>query len=119
LRKRWRAEAKSAIDAHLDRIRGQAEKEGLKEPKEVRRPDHYVWAARFQVGGEHVPSIVESTHVRRRDGYVSNLDERSVRLAIEHLLDQVGIDQRTERPGPKPPKTRRTSHASSHRVAEV
>jgi len=121
IRKRWYAEALAAIDSHLDRVRVQAEMEGLEEPKEVSRR-HYLWTVRFQVGGEHVPSIVETTERVRHcdDGKdrVVNVDERSVRFAIRDVLDQVGIDRRTERPGPKPPKARRTSRPS-HRVAEV
>ena len=99
IRKHLYAEAQAAVDAFLGRARKPAEIDRLKEPQEVRRPEHYAWAVRFQTGRDDVPTIASSTGTDVRDEII---DDRSVRYAIEAVLKVVGIDQRRERPGPKP-----------------
>jgi hypothetical protein len=80
----------AALAKRLDEIEVRViSKGGVKVPAK-REGQHFDWAARFQVGEEDVPTIVGT-----------QLNERVVRLGIRDVLQRIGIDHRTVRPGPK------------------
>lgn len=85
-------EANSVIKEHRATIRTWAEQNGLKEPREVRRPEHFEWAVWFQIKGQRATEIAASVG----DGF----DDRSVRLAVAEVLRLIGIDKRRDRSGP-------------------
>jgi len=97
-----RASAETA--AHMELLRQYAETERLQE-RHPMRVEHFLWAARFQVGGESIPDIAEGTHssYRRAAGTEPPeiIDERTVRLAVSKVLTHIQLDRRWERPGPK------------------
>jgi hypothetical protein len=69
----------------------------------------FEWAVAFQVVGDSVPAIAKKAGDARKEV----LDTRTVYDGIKRVLDMIGIDRRSEKPGRKPSETVRPKKVSS------
>lgn len=102
--------ARAQVDAHLRRVTRYFEKKGLSERSPINLR-HISWAARFQVGGESIVDIAETTNSTHRADHLTNpsrIDERAVRAAVKKVVDFLEVDRRIDTSGPKRGACRRS-----------
>jgi len=68
----------------------------------------FEWAVAFQCLGDGVPAITEQAGRARPDVIVT----RTVNQGIKHVLDMIGMDRRSEKPGRRPSETRKSKNVS-------
>ena len=103
VKKRWKRQADQAIDLHFEAVHEWVRDNGYAESHQL-LAKHFDWAVRFQVAAEPVRSIEATVRREEKFGDVG----RNIRIFIRRVLNLVGLDRRSERPGPKSKQFRKS-----------
>lgn len=87
------------LQGHITERRNYARSLGLVEVPGPRNPEHFEWAAQYQVGGKSASVIVNEF---RQHGY--HISESGVEDAIQRVLDTIRLQRRPGKRGSKPKK---------------
>jgi hypothetical protein len=89
----------AACDQHLESIEAATKAPGAESTPVKRKPEHFIWAVRFQCLEDDVPTIAEEVRELRKS---DDVDERAINQGISPILKRIGVDRRSVPSGPKP-----------------
>jgi hypothetical protein len=87
------------LEGHITERRELARSRGLVEVPGPRDPEHFEWAAQYQVGDKSASLIVKEC---RKGG--RHISESGVENAVQRALDSIRLERRPSKRGPKPKK---------------
>ena len=79
------------------RIRDLALSRGLLPTSEIRKFEHFEWAALYQCGQQEIENIVDALQSVRNPTEAKTTDESTIRKAVDNLLRIVGLTKRPRR----------------------
>ena len=88
----------ATCNQHFEAIEAAMKAPGAVPTPVKRKPEHFIWAVRFQCLEDDVPTIAKEVRELRKS---DDVDERVINQGISPILKRIGIDRRSVPSGPK------------------